>query len=255
MSNVVIVNGGTSGLGLEVAESLLIEGYQVVVTGLKDAAFELATATLAQYRLCSLKALDITQEQEVIAFTQEIETTYGSVFALVNNAAIGPLGTILNTDVQTWTQIMSVNLTGTFLMSKYVLPLLMKDDGGSIVNIGSGAGWGKPNMAAYATSKGGLVAFTTALALDHFYDKVRVNMVIPGGGGIHAGMSLGRVNGDVDKLTANAIGSVAGRSINGYDMAEAVKFLISEKAQTISGTIIDVGCFFHQGSSTPFRSK
>ncbi|HEM7310661.1 TPA: SDR family oxidoreductase [Acinetobacter baumannii] len=254
MSNVVIVNGGTSGLGLEVAQSLLSEGYQVIVTGLMDAAFDQASMILAKYTNCSLKALDITKDQEVQAFAQEVEATYGSIYALVNNAAIGPLGTILTTDAQTWTNIMSVNLTGPFLMCKHFLPLLMKN-GGSIVNIGSGAGWGKPNMAAYATSKGGLVAFTTALALDHFYDKVRVNMVIPGGGGIHAGMSLGRVNGDTSKLTANAIGSVAGRPIDGYDMAEAVKFLISDKAQTISGTIIDVGCFFHQGSSTPFRSK
>lgn len=254
MSHVVVINGGTSGLGLELAQSLLSEGYQVIVTGLMDAAFDQASMVLAKYTNCSLKALDITKDQEVQTFAQEVEATYGSIYALVNNAAIGPLGTILNTDVQTWTSIMSVNLTGPFLMCKHFLPLLMKK-GGSIVNIGSGAGWGKPNMAAYATSKGGLVAFTTALALDHFYDKVRVNMVIPGGGGIHAGMSLGRVNGDMSKLTANAVGSVAGRPIDGYDMAEAVKFLISDKAQTISGTIIDVGCFFHQGSSTPFWSK
>jgi NAD(P)-dependent dehydrogenase (short-subunit alcohol dehydrogenase family) len=255
MSNVVIVNGGTSGLGLEVVQSLLSDGYQVIVTGLADAAFERAALVLAQYEKCQLKELDITQDEQVQAFAQEVEAAHGQICALVNNAAIGPLGTILTTDVQTWMNIMSVNLTGTFLMSKYLLPLLIKNKGSSIVNIGSGAGWGKPNMAAYATSKGGLVAFTTALALDHFYDGVRVNMVIPGGGGIHAGMSLGRVQGDVSKLTNNAIGSVAGRPINGYDMAEAVKFLISDKAQAISGTIIDVGCFFHQGSSTPLRSK
>lgn len=250
----VVVNGGTSGLGLEVVESLLIEGYQVIATGIKDQAFEDAKAKLADFNQLTFTVLDITDPNAVEVFAKDIEREHGHIYALINNAAIGPLGTILDTGVDLWHQIINVNLNGTFHMTKYLLPLMIKNQGGSIVNIGSGAGWGKPNMAAYATSKGGLVAMTTALALDHFYQKVRVNMVIPGGGGIHAGMSIGRVNGDVSKLTEKAIGSVAGRVINGFDMAEAIKFLISDKAETISGTIIDVGCFFHQGSSNPLRS-
>jgi NAD(P)-dependent dehydrogenase (short-subunit alcohol dehydrogenase family) len=253
-SQLVVVNGGTSGLGLEVVQSLLIEGYQVIVAGLQDGAFEHAKQVLANFSQVELKALDITDAGAVEQFAHDIESEYGGLCALINNAAIGPLGTISNTDVPLWHKIIDVNLNGTFHMSKFLLPLLVNNGGGSIVNIGSGAGWGKPNMAAYATSKGGLVAMTTAMALDHFYQKIRVNMVIPGGGGIYAGMSLGRVQGDTQKLTEKAVGSVAGRVINGFDMAEAIKFLISDKAETISGTIIDVGCFFHQGSSSPLRS-
>ena len=110
-------------------------------------------------------------------------------------------------------------------------------------------------MAAYASSKGGLVALSAAMALDHFADGIAVNTVIPGGGGIASGMSLGRVSGDQERLQSGAAGTVAGRFVQGQDLAGAIRFLLSEEAQTISGTIIDIGCFAHQGSSAPLPKQ
>src|SRR3546814_18632552 len=77
---------------------------------------------------------------------------------------------------------------------------MKRNGGGSIVNIGSGAGHGKPNMAAYAASKGALHTLSMAMAYDHFHDHIRVNVAIPGGGGIISGMSLGRFDGDEEKF-------------------------------------------------------
>ncbi|MGD9922438.1 MAG: SDR family oxidoreductase, partial [Pseudorhodoplanes sp.] len=128
---------------------------------------------------------------------------------------------------------------------------MIDQGGGSIVIVGSGAGWGKPNMAAYAASKGALFALAASLAYDHFNDRIRVNTVIPGGGGIVSGMSLGRVGGDINRLGKEAPGTVAGRVATGEDLAHAVAFLLSDDAQTISGTVIDVGCFAHQGGPIP----
>jgi NAD(P)-dependent dehydrogenase (short-subunit alcohol dehydrogenase family) len=126
--------------------------------------------------------------------------------------------------------------------------------GGSIVNIGSGAGYGKPNMAAYASSKAAIVGLTMAMAYDHFHDHIRVNLAIPGGGGIVSGMSVGRVGGDVDFFKSKKVaGTVAGRTATGEDLANAVAFLLSDDAQTISGTVIDVGCFAHQGGPVPSK--
>ena len=68
----------------------------------------------------------------------------------MNNAAIGPLGTVLDTTEEVWDRVMAVNLKGPFLCCKAVLPHMIARGGGAIVNIGSGAGWGKPNMVAYA---------------------------------------------------------------------------------------------------------
>jgi NAD(P)-dependent dehydrogenase (short-subunit alcohol dehydrogenase family) len=126
--------------------------------------------------------------------------------------------------------------------------------GGAIVNVGSGAGWGKPNMAAYSASKGGLFALSAALAYDHFHQRVRVNTVVPGGGGIISGMGEGRAGGDLQRfISRGAAGTVAGRVAAGEDIAHAVAFLLSDEAATISGTVLDVGCFAHQGGPIPPR--
>jgi NAD(P)-dependent dehydrogenase (short-subunit alcohol dehydrogenase family) len=104
-------------------------------------------------------------------------------------------------------------------------------------------------MFAYSASKGGIYAFSAALAYDYFHARIRVNTVVPGGGGIPTGMSLGRVGGDPAKLSAG--GTAAGRAATGDDIAKAVAFLLSPDADVISGTVIDVGCFDHQGGPIP----
>jgi NAD(P)-dependent dehydrogenase (short-subunit alcohol dehydrogenase family) len=178
----------------------------------------------------------------------------GRIHALVNNAAIGPLGNILETPEDLWERVIDVNLKGAYLCAKAVLPSMIEQGGGAIVNIGSGSGWGKPNMAAYCASKGGLHALTMAMAYDHFRDGIRINMVIPGGGGIITGMSTGRRSGpSASKATptSSVPGTVAGRSATPRDVANAVMFLLTDAAETISGTVIDVGCFSHQGGPVP----
>jgi NAD(P)-dependent dehydrogenase (short-subunit alcohol dehydrogenase family) len=175
-------------------------------------------------------------------------TCYGRIDGLVNNAAIGPLGDVTKTAEDVWDRVIDVNLKGVYLCCKTVLPHMIARGGGAIVNIGSGAGWGKPNMAAYGASKGGILALSMALAHDHFASHIRVNTVIPGGGGIVTGMSVGRVGGDPAQLAARKpAGTVAGRSTTPQDVANAVAFLLSDEAAVISGTVLDVGCFAHQG--------
>ena len=176
---------------------------------------------------------------------------FGRIDAVVNNAAIGPLGTVLDTDEALFDRIVAVNLKGPYLTSRAVIPHMISQGGGSIINIGSGAGWGKPNMAVYSASKGGVMALSTALAYDFFHDRIRVNTVIPGGGEIVSGMSLGRVGGDETRFGKGAPGTAAGRVAIGDDIANVVAFLLSPEAETLSGTVIDVGCFSHQGGPIP----
>ncbi|MGJ7473645.1 SDR family NAD(P)-dependent oxidoreductase [Pseudomonas fulva] len=263
MSRVVIVSGGTFGLGRDVAIGLARSGYSVVAFGLDTKhAGSSATNSVAEMRkrvaseslpLLVLDA-DVTLESDVERVINAALEAYGRIDAVVNNAAIGPLGTVLDTSPESWDKIIAVNLRGPYLLARAAIPH-MESQGGSIVNVGSGAGWGKPNMAAYAASKGGLIALNAALALDHFAQRIRVNMVIPGGGGIDAGMTRGRLEEAGASYPPRFIGSVAGRPINGGDMMATIRFLISDDAQAISGSIIDVGCFAHQGSSTPLEKK
>lgn len=249
MNKVVIVSGGNAGLGREISQRLLELGNIVVAFGLPEhQAQEFKGFVEDQVNFLSA---DLTYEVEINALCEQVASHFGRIDAIINNAAFGPLGTLQNTSVELWQKIQNVNLLGPFIFAKAALPFMQAQGGGVIVNIGSGAGWGKPNMLAYATSKGGLIAFNQALALDLFQYKIRVNALIPGGGGIVTPMALERFNGSQEALQAKAVGSVAGRPIHGGDMADAVNFLISDAAQTISGTVIDVGCFHHQGSSTP----
>jgi len=260
----IIVAGATFGIGHDVALYLARAGWRVIGFGLeKPPVSSVAVASVTQLEADAqaegLNARflvgDVTSEEDVSRVLATATEGGHRLHGVVNNAAIGPLGTVLDTDPELFERILRVNLIGPYLMCRAAIPVMATSGGGRIVNVGSGASWGKPNMAAYSSSKGGLNALTTAMALDHFADRIAVNMVIPGGGGIVSGMSLGRVSGDATKLQTNAVGTVAGRVMNGRDLAGAVRFLMSDEAEAISGTTIDVGCFAHQGSSTPLPKR
>ncbi len=260
--SVVIVTGGTWGIGKAISLVLAREGHSVVAFGVESrqptsvaergGALLREEAAQADLPIDVLEA-DVSDAAAVARVVDHTLARYGRIDALVNNAAIGPLGTILDTPEELWDRVIDVNLKGIYLTCKAVLPHMIGKGGGSIVNIGSGAGWGKPNMFAYASSKGGVFALSAALAYDFFHERIRVNVVVPGGGGIPTGMSIGRVGGDMERLTRDAPGTAAGRHATGEDVAHVVSFLLTPQAQTISGTIIDVGCFAHQGGPIPKR--
>jgi NAD(P)-dependent dehydrogenase (short-subunit alcohol dehydrogenase family) len=253
---VVIVTGGTFGIGFAITVELARRGWQVVAFGL-DAPQPSSIASdgseMLRDELASIGAsadileADVSKEDDVHRVVSHTIEKYNRIDALVNNAAIGPLGDVPHTSKEIWDRVLSINLSGPFMCCKQVLPHMISNGGGAIVNICSGAAWGKPNMAAYSASKGGLMALSMAMAHDHLGDRVRVNIVIPGGGGIVTGMSVGRVGGDVDKIRQRPVRTAAGRSTTPQDVANVVAFLLSNEATVISGTVVDVGCFAHQG--------
>jgi NAD(P)-dependent dehydrogenase (short-subunit alcohol dehydrogenase family) len=261
-ARVVIITGGTFGIGAAVSVDLARRGWRVIAFGLDapqltSIAQDGSRALQAQLRAQGLEAdvmeADVSKAADVQGVVDHAMARYARIDALVNNAAIGPLGGVLQTTEDVWDRVIDVNLKGAYLCCKAVLPHMIARGGGAVVNIGSGAGWGKPNMAAYSASKGGLLALGMAIAYDHFHDHIRVNTVIPGGGGIVTGMSLGRLGGDPTRLDSTRLsarkpaGTVAGRNATPQDVANAVAFLLSDEAAVISGTVLDVGCFAHQG--------
>ncbi len=259
---VAIVSGGTFGLGRDITVDLARRGYDVVAFGLdapqvSSVAADGIEGTRAALHDVGCDAVlieaDVSDAQAVDGVAAVAMARFGRVDALVANAAIGPLGTVMDTPPELWDRIFAVNVRGTYLCARSVVPIMQRQGGGSIVLVGSGAAWGKPNMAAYAASKGALAALAQAMAYDHFHDRIRVNTAIPGGGGIVSGMSVGRVGGDQRDLSTDVPGTVAGRVATGGDLAAAIAFLLSEDAAAISGTVVDVGCFFHQGGPVPRR--
>lgn len=235
MTGAVIVTGAAGAIGAGIVEVLAERDHRVIGVDVETAP--------------GVEVLDITEADAGRALVQRLVAGHGPIAGLVNNAAVGPLGTVVDTPEATFDRIVSVNLKGTFLMSQAVLPSMIDAASGCIVNIGSGAGHGKANMAAYAASKAGVHALTMSMSRDHFDQHVRVNTVIPGGGGIASGISLGRTGlSPEDYAALPHRGSVSGAPVTPRDVGEAVAFLMSDAARTISGTVIDVGCMEGQGA-------
>lgn len=256
MPQVAIVTGGTYGIGRAIALTLAAKGWRVVAFGLEARQIgSMAQQGIAGTRKAlevqglsaDLLEADVSKPSDVQRVVDFALAQHGRIDALVNNAAIHPSGAIVNTPLDVWQRVLDVNLTGMFICAQAVLPHLLKQRRGVIVNIGSGSGWGKPNLLAYCASKGGVHAFTMALAYDHIRDRVRVNMVIPGSG-TQTGMNEG-----IDPESRPATVTVTGRPTMPQDVANAVSFLLSDEAEQITGTVIDVGAFANQGGPIPGR--
>ena len=256
MPKVAIVSGGTYGIGRAITLALAAKGWQVAAFGLEgrqmgSMAQQGIPGTRKDLEASGLAAdlleADVSKPGEVQRVVERVLARHGRIDALGNNAAIHPSGTVLNTPLEVWQRVLDVNLTGMFICTQAVLPHMLEQGGGAIVNIGSGSGWGKPNLLAYCASKGGVHAFTMALAYDHIHAGVRVNMVVPGGG-TQTGMNEG-----IDPASRSATVTVTGRPTMPQDIANAVCFLLSDEAEQITGTVIDVGAFANQGGPIPRR--
>lgn len=253
----IVVTGGTFGIGRAISLKLARDGHAVVAFGLESrqvssvaengCAATRAEASALGLHVDTLEA-DVSNAadvERVVAFTLE---RHGEIGGLVSNAAIGPLGTILTTSEELWQRVIDVNLKGAYLAAKAVLPHLIARGGGSIAHVGSGGGWGKPNMLAYAASKGGMFSLAAALAYDHAAAGVRVNTVVPRPATL-TGMSLGRIGGDLSRY--NPALAAVGRVATADDCANAVAFLFTPGARALNGAIIDAGSLPRQGGPVP----
>jgi NAD(P)-dependent dehydrogenase (short-subunit alcohol dehydrogenase family) len=178
-----IVTGAGSGIGRATAVRLAAEGaavacLDVVEEGLKETVESIVALgdTAVAYRC------DVTDEAGVIETVGQIGAALGRPSVLCNVAGIGTFSHTAEMPLDLWQKILAVNLTGTFLMARSVLPQMLEAKDGSIVNVASNSGlMGAPWSAAYCASKGGVVLFTKSLAVEYLGRGVRVNAVAPGG--------------------------------------------------------------------------
>ena len=180
---VAVVTGGNAGIGEAIAKAFAREGASVVMTGRRQGELDRVVNDIvkAQGKAFAV-AGSVTDESHVQETVRRTVEQFGQLDILVNNAGVGDFGKRLHEiDDATWARVLDVNLTGVFRMTRAVLPQMLKQAKGAIINISSVASLiGLPALSAYAASKGALDALTRALAVDYAKEGIRCNVVNPG---------------------------------------------------------------------------
>ncbi len=179
---VAIITGGNAGIGEAVAKRFALEGASVVVTGRRQQELDRVVKIVRQSNGKALAvAGSVTDERHAQDVVRKAIDSFGRVDVLVNNAGIGDFGKRLHEiDDGTWNTIFDINLTGVFRMTRAIVPQMLKQGCGSVVNISSVASLvGIPGLSAYSASKGGLDALTRAVAIDYAKEGIRCNVVNP----------------------------------------------------------------------------
>jgi NAD(P)-dependent dehydrogenase (short-subunit alcohol dehydrogenase family) len=186
---------------------------------------------------------DITREEDVRRSVAEAVSRFGGLDILVNNAAIVIHGDVTDTSDEQWTALLDVNLRGAFLCCRHAVPQMRRRGGGAIVNVSSINGIrGNNRLVAYCASKGGVVAMTMALAIDHASEGIRVNCVCP------ATIAPTRMHdaslsqaADPEELARALLAKhPMGRYGRPEEVAAAILFLASDEASFITGVVLPV---------------
>ena len=177
---VALVTGGGGGIGAAITKAFIAEGAKVLVTGRRREKLEEFAAQIPADSI-GCHAGDIRKIEDAEAMVGAAIAKFGKLDILVNNAGIDPAGTVTDMPVQQWHDIIDTNLTGMFYMTRFAIPKMLEQGGGSIINIASLAGVRAiPAMPAYSTAKAGIQGFTNAVALDYGDKGIRINIISPG---------------------------------------------------------------------------
>ena len=226
-----IVTGSSSGIGEAIMTSFRREGASVVGLDLNPSTD-------------SIKC-DISDAKEVESAVNNAMDRLGRIDILVNNAGFGKPGKLLDTDLADWNRMFEINLTGMFLVSKTALPFLLQGDGKCIINMGSVAGLvGMKERTAYCATKGGVIAFTRAVALDYVEEGLRCNAICPGTIDTPWVERMTSLSTD-PKATRLAMTArqPMGRLGSAEDIAQAAVYLSSKDSAFVTGTtmVVDGG--------------
>lgn len=239
---VALITGASNGIGAGTSELFAKEGCSIILADKNfDEAKQLCNKISKFNPNCIALKLDVTSEKNWIEVIQKSINIFSEINILVNNAGIYSRKSIEQTELNEFEEIIKVNLNGTFLGTKHVIPEMRKTGNGSIINMSSTAGIvGNIGSGAYGASKGGIKIFTKYAALQHAHENIRVNSVHPGP--INTEMisenlsTPSNTNKIMSKIPLKRIGTV-------NDVAMGVLFLASDESSYITGSelVIDGG--------------
>lgn len=243
---VAIITGSASGIGRATTSLFAAEGASLVLTDIDAGGLATQSAALDEARTLPLAA-DVSKSSEVARVLDAAIARFGRVDILCNIAGRSSFGDVLSTTDEVWDQILATNLTSVFLCCRAVLPGMIAQGGGAIINTGSV--WGLAaggNAAAYCASKGGILALTRSMAVDYAKHGIRVNAICPGG--VETPM-LDRYAEAWPNVSANAARNILkvahpmNRLAAPEEIARTFLFLASDDSSFITGSslVVDGG--------------
>jgi len=241
---VVLVTGGTSGIGFAIVRRFRADGCRVAFVARKAEHVERALDVLGrdEDRLVA-EAIDVTRKDDVAGFIDRVRERWDEIEILVNNAGVSPKRMdptapwLVQTSLEEWAHVIDVNLSGAFILTHLAAPAMIARRRGRIVNIGSVAGRAMPLIAGphYAASKAGLIGLTRAAARDLAPHGITVNCIAPG-------RVLSEMTGPPETAVNRAALSriPVGRFGTAQEVADVVAFLASSSAAFITGATVDI---------------
>lgn len=220
---------------------VLVTGGGGAIAKAIGSAFETRGATVV---LAGRELADVTKPEEVSAMIETVVRQHGGLHVAVNAAGIfGKGAPVADLDVDTWTNVLNVNLTGVFLCMKYEIAHMKANGGGAIVNIASniGAHGRRPGLSAYASSKAAVSVLTQTAAREYIADGIRINSVSPGASDTPMSYRPGESKEDRDARVRTV--TPAGRVADPSEVANAVVWLASDEASYVVGhdLVVDGG--------------
>lgn len=240
---VALITGGTSGIGSASARRLAAEGAAVAITGRN---MERGEAVVQEIAAARGKAIfirsDVRLAEDCKAAVERTLETFGRIDVLFNNAGVFHPKSIPDCTEEEWDETIDSSLKGAFLMSKYAIPSMIAQGGGSIIHTSSGWGiQGGDKAAAYCAAKGGLIVMAKAMAIDHGPHGIRVNCVCPGDVMTPMLPDDAKKRGmDWDDYARGAAKRPLGRIGTAEEIADAVLYLASDDSSFVTGTALVV---------------
>lgn len=237
-NKVALVTGGTTGIGKAIAQELAKSGFNIAINYRTETEEmqELKKEIEANNVKCLFVKADISKFEETEKMAKEVIENFGKVDVLVNNAGVTKDGLIMRMKEDAFKQVIDINLVGTFNVTRNIVPYMVKQRSGRIINIASVVGLvGNAGQSNYSASKAGIIGFTKSLAKELSSRNILVNAVAPGF--IETKMT------DVlnETVKENILSQIPlGRMGNPSEVANVVKFLSEEDSSYITGQVINI---------------
>ncbi|MDC3062713.1 SDR family oxidoreductase [Candidatus Pelagibacter sp.] len=235
-NRVAVVTGGAQGFGLAITERFIEAGAKVVIWDIDENAAKDAISKVKSENL-SHQIVDVTNFEIVNKNLKEVEKKHGKIDIFVNNAGIAGMNTtVAEYPLDEWKKVMNLNLNSVFYCCKAVVPFMLKNDYGRIVNIASIAGKeGNPNASAYSTSKAGVIGLTKSLGKELAQKNIAVNCVTPAAAKtrIFDQMTEEHINYMLSKIPRNKFAKVE-------ELASLVTWLASEENSFSTAAVFDL---------------